>query len=209
MRSRTRILQLASLIGLVLFAQVARATPLAYDEAISGDLGFSFPATVFTLDVGANTVKGTTHFFTSNSNTDFDQFAIVVPVGMQVTDITYTFQTQTLPGTNTTVAKSEYRLDNGNATPVAPFLASLNIDLLGASPVHPFGSGLPLGPGTFAVSQFSVTSTGDGGGWTADYSWTITVEDTGVTAVPEPATLCLFGTGLALAAVRRRRQSRR
>jgi hypothetical protein len=23
--------------------------------------------------------------------------------------------------------------------------------------VHPFGSGLPLGPGTFAVSQFSVT----------------------------------------------------
>ena len=207
MRSRIRTRQLASLIGLVLFAQVARATPVAYDEAISGDLGFSFPATVFTLDVGANTVKGATHFFTSNSNTDFDQFAIVVPVGMQVTDITYTFQTQTLPGTNTIVAKSEYRLDNGNASPVAPFLANLNIDLLGASPVHPFGSGLPLGPGTFAVSQFSLTSTGDGGGWTADYTWTVDVAAND--AVPEPATLCLFGTGVALAAVRRRRQSQR
>jgi hypothetical protein len=124
-----------------------------------------------------------------------------------VTDITYTFQTQTLPGTNTIVAKSEYRLDNGNASPVAPFLANLNIDLLGASPVHPFGSGLPLGPGTFAVSQFSLTSTGDGGGWTADYTWTVDVAAND--AVPEPATLCLFGTGVALAAVRRRRQSQR
>ena len=209
MRSRIRTLQLASLIGLVLFAQVARATPVAYDEAISGDLGGAFPATAFTLDVGANTVKGTTHFFTSNSNVDFDQFAIVVPVGMQVTDITYAFQTQTLPGTNTIVANSEYQLDNGNAQAAVPYLANLNINLLGASPVHPFGTGLPLGPGTYAVDQFSVTSTGSGGGWTADYTWTIDVQSNGAAAVPEPATLCLFGTGLALAAVRRRRQSRR
>jgi PEP-CTERM motif len=158
---------------------------------------------LFTLDSGSNSIKGTTHFLTANTHVDLDNFAFLVPVGMHLTNITYAFQTQTLPGT--TVASTAYRLDNGNATPVVPFLGDQSIDLLGVSPVHPFGGALPLGPGTFALQQFSVTSTSPGG-WTTNYSWTFDVVSD--VAVPEPTSLCLFGTGLALAAARRRRQSR-
>ena len=167
MRSR-RILETAALVAFVLFARLSAATTIAYDEAISGDLGDTFPATAFTLDIGSNTIMGTTHFFANPGvNSDFDQFALVVPVGLHVTDITFAFQTQTLPGTNTTVAKAEYRLDNGNATPASPFLGDLNIDLLGASPLHPFAGAFPLGAGTFTLAEALVTTTSPGG-WTAE-----------------------------------------
>src|SRR6266540_3135171 len=71
------------------FVRSAAATPLSYSEAVSGDLIEVLTApTVFTLDVGVNTVSGTFGF---NPEADFDSFAFSVPVGMVVTNISYAF----------------------------------------------------------------------------------------------------------------------
>jgi hypothetical protein len=85
------------ILSVVVFsaARLAYSTPITYNEAVSGDLGDAFPATVFTLDIGANTVVGTTSFGFNGVAFDFDQFAFVVPAGTHVTDITYAFATTT------------------------------------------------------------------------------------------------------------------
>jgi len=205
MKPRKRIVETVAMAALVLLARAASATPLAYDEAISGDLGDTFPATQFTLDAGSNTISGTTHFFSTlvSDDTDFDDFAFVVPVGTHLTGITFGFETVGIPGN--TVARSEYRLDNGNAFPSLPFLGDETIDFLGASPMHPFTGGLPLDAGTFTLAQVGLETTITGG-WEARYTWTLDVVSD--TAVPEPASLCLLGTGIAGVWIRRRRQSR-
>src|SRR4051812_38147432 len=94
MRLPVLVLRTVTLV-LLLAARLAYAIPVTYNEGVSGDLGETFPATVFTLDVGSNTVSGTTSFGFNGVAFDFDQFAFVVPVGMHVTDITYAFATTT------------------------------------------------------------------------------------------------------------------
>jgi hypothetical protein len=64
----------------------AGAAPFVYSESVSGDLAADLPvATVFALDVGDNTVSGTLGFGL------FDSFAFSVPVGTQLTQITFSF----------------------------------------------------------------------------------------------------------------------
>jgi hypothetical protein len=205
MRSATRVVaKVVGVVAVLLCARVSQATPIAYDEAISGDLDANIPATLFTLDIGANTIKGTTSGHDISLPVvlpDFDDFAIAVPVGMHVTDITLAFQTTLEPGT--TLAFVDYRLSAGNvaSSRLPPFLAGGNIDFLGSSPVHPFDAALPLGPGTFLILENGIGTSFPGGAWTADYTWTFTVE-----AVPEPTSLCLLVSGLAGAWIQRRRR---
>ena len=187
------------LIGVSLFAGRAQAAPLTYDEALSGDLGNAFPASEFRLDIGDNTVAGST-FYRSSGDFDFDTFAIVIPVGTRLTDVVYSFQATLLPGT--AVGASEYILDEGNADVTFPYLAAYDVILTGPTAVHPFDGGLPVGSGTFVVQHYSLGASGNG--FDADYDWTFTVEPE---AIPEPASFVLIGVGLAGAWVRRRRQA--
>jgi hypothetical protein len=205
MRELRLVGRIVGVLAVLLFARVGNATPIAYDEGVSGDLGTAPLFTQLTLDAGSNTIKGTTHVTGGIAfSVDADAFAFVVPVGMHVTNITYAFTTTTAGGA--TAATAHYELDNGNADPVSPFLGDVVVNLLGASPVHPFGSALPLGAGTYSVFEADM-SVGPGfdSAFSTNYTWTLEVASDTPAAVPEPASLCLFATGLAGGWMRRRR----
>src|SRR5689334_12418298 len=118
MSTRTILLAVA-LVGACV-AQ-AGATPFVYTESASGDLPSLLPAaTVFTLDLGQNTVSGTQEFFSKRSTGVLDSFAFEIPVGMELTGITYSFVLA--PGSTRSNGGdlTEFTLDNDNALPTGP-----------------------------------------------------------------------------------------
>lgn len=192
---RTKIGSLFFLASLLL-AMLAGAPPptalaFTYSESVSGDLPQSLPAgSVFPFDVGANTVSGS--FSGSAIALDLDSLAFSVPAGSQLESVSFAFSTT--GSTDLTGAFANFLLCPGNAFCFSDNLASVTVDLLGASPVSAFGSGLPLDPGTFGI--FELTPSWTGTSFTTDYTWTFTVEPTAIAPVPEPTTMLLLGSGL-------------
>jgi hypothetical protein len=186
------------MLGLV---RPASATPINYQESVSGDLPDSLPvpaAFLFPLDVGVNTVSGTASLDFSNANNaihDIDSFAFTVPVGMVLTDISYAF----VRSGNSTTGFYEYKLFKDNALVTA--LGVDTIDLFAPSPKSIFVAELPLSDGTYGFETNNL-GVSNGGRWTDDYTWSLTVARTDA-PVPEPASLALLGSGLIGAGVRR------
>ena len=181
-------------LAIVSFASVmavpAAAVPITYVESIDGDLSVVDPLTVFTLDVGLNTVSGS--FGSTEQDTDFDSFAFIVPAGLQVVsggvelldltgDITSTqwslFSGSTLVGVGSLVQ---------NLAPSSPGSAPLTV--------------LPLGPGSYNMSHVVFFFAGTEPSNTASYQFTLDVQS----EVPEPATWALLGVGLVAVACRAR-----
>lgn len=199
-----RIVRIVLLSCLVLAARVSQASTISYDEAVSGDLewGGDGPTSfhVFTLDVGANAIKGSSHIFCACSPGgvphDFDDFGFVVPAAMHVTGIAYSFDAfLNPPGGHV-----GYRLRE-DSQPGTPVFGTSFVELAtDTSPVTLFGPPAPLGPGAYFLLNVP-------GGYQGIiyYTMTIDVAEGDLQQVAEPATVCLFGTGIALGWVRRRR----
>jgi hypothetical protein len=185
----------------------ASATPISYQESVSGDLPDSLPAppaAVFTLDVGANTLSGTSHFSVSSNGAfdfDLDSFAFIVPVGMKVTNISYAFTR----GGNANAGRVDYELVLGNA--LVTDLGDDSVDLFAPSPKSMFGGAFPVSAGTYGLQNSLLQEDPVGAGWTDNYTWSLTVARTDA-PVPEPASLVLLGSGLLGAGVRRWRARR-
>ena len=197
------------IVAALLMSTRVLAVPLSYSEALSGDLTFQSPA--FMLDVGRNTIAGTTHFEVNSPgrprfDTDFDSFAFTVPTGLQLAGISLSFATTVF---NVSRANLELRLCQGmsecSLDPIE-LLGLDEVDLLDGSPrLVDFGSSFPLLAGTYSlvtsgigigVADVSIPQAA----WSADYAWTLVVH-----SIREPGALWLLVLGLAaLMAVRRR-----
>jgi len=205
-KSRLRSATLAAM--LVLVAGSASAGTVNYIEAVTGDLPESSNFPILALDVGVNTVSGTSfvNFPIGGPNSaDFDSFKFTVPVGTILTAITYT-STVTLDTTNEPSLRMEAFIDT-----LGPLVAVgcqefyiINKPATGPTclgpPGNTFTSPLPLGADTYLLfeGQFQATQFGETD-W--NYTWSLTVQ-----AVPEPASITLMCAGIALlgmAAVRR------
>lgn len=173
------------LVAIFLFISASHAVPVAYDEAISGELSNENPLTLFTLDVGANTVRGLVLF---GPGADHDGFAFTVPPGSSMTG--GTLDAQDIAGNITTIS---WQLRTGHSwgggTPIqliATFVPdSTSIPQLPAGAYHMFGQG--IGAAGSAPTNL------------ASYTFTFNV-------VPEPASLSILALGAV--ALRRRRQAR-
>lgn len=74
-------------VSLAVLAGAAQAAVVTYGEASGGDLGDrGDPLTTFTSGIGVNTVSGNTSV-DLNVGAEFDSFAFIVPVGMEVASV--------------------------------------------------------------------------------------------------------------------------
>ena len=174
-------------ITLGLSVASSQASPIFYDEAINGDLNFSNPLQTFTLDVGTNVVTGTTWgvccpFF------DFDAFAFVVPVHMQLVNLTLSasFSGFGIP--------TVWTLRSGSASQNSGTF----VDALFAPDDSLPAELVPLATGIYNLHQDWLVV-----GEPINYAFSLDVELT--PAVPEPTVLLLLASGLASMGVRRRR----
>lgn len=179
-------------------ASPSGATPLNYNEAISGDLPENAPFAVLALGVGVNTVSGTSFVsFPSGgpNSADFDSFEFTVPANTQLVGISYTFNV-----TNDTSGDSTLRMEAFvDDFPVTKSFACQEFYIINKTSIGPtclvppsntFAAALPLDAGTYLLfeGQFQATNFGVTG-WS--YPWAMTVDP-----IPEPASFPSFGAGL-------------
>jgi hypothetical protein len=184
MRSLLHMLALVAAV-IVVAASAAHASPIHYDESVSGDIDF---ALILELDVGSNTVTGTMPFPLGAEVGDLDVFSFVVPVGAVLSSIDFAFVTQ---GTATAVTGL---IDIIKTTPPESPVVGQVVDLLGASPVHIGTSPLPAAADY--VFAFFLAKVPDDSEVSTSYIVTLNVDPIAA-SVPEPATLTLLGLGLA------------
>ncbi len=174
-------------LALTFFAFSASAAPIAYSEAVSGDLPETGVLPTFTLDFGINTVSGT-YGQDANENLDFDSFAIIVPSGLSVL-----FGDLTLTDNTGDMLTATWQLNSGSN------LAFGGTNLGSVTANSPGTTLIPmLVADTYNFTQVAFTNTAEASE-TGNYTFTF--------VVPEPASLALLAVS-PLALLRRRRAAK-
>jgi hypothetical protein len=186
MRTLAKTIAAAAFVGL---AVPAIGAPLAYDEAISGDLPIDGTLPLLQLDIGTNTVTGTTGIG-GGGRFDPDSFSFALPTGAHVDSITMVPISVILHGaTNNTAA---WQLNHTVDSPIVSFLST--------DPVAFFPGAMPLATSPFLIN-WSLLGCGCSAAddfWQGSYVLSLVVSsDAAPVDVPEPATLLLLGAGLA------------
>jgi hypothetical protein len=196
-------------VFIALVVGVAQAVPFHYSESADGDLA-GVPSTAFSLGIGNNTISGSTHFAVNitgpgpHYDTDFDSFALDLPAGSWLVNISLAFTTAS---SNTVSADAELRLCRGVSNCLSDVLGYQTGSFFDASPLQiDFGGALPISAGTYTLftSGLGIGPAIDlslSKSWSVDYQWTLRV-----VPIPEPSVLLLLGLCLAGLAVTRRRK---
>jgi hypothetical protein len=185
----SRLSIFAAALASIALVSTALAAPVAYDEAVTGDLPDADPLPNFAFDLGVNTVSGTAgkDFF------DFDDFAFTIASGQQVTAATVS-----LVDTTGDLTEIDWGAYKGSALVFGGTkLEELNVP----SPGLVTFTTTPFNPDVYNVSMDSISSLPNGTAGTSSYTFSFTVAN----IVPEPTTLAL----LALSSLALMRRSRR
>jgi hypothetical protein len=194
----------AALIAIAGFAgvtQPAVATPLNYNEAVSGDLPEDPPYPVLPLGVGVNTVTGTSDFDAlppAPLSADFDDFEFTVPAGTQLVSFGFTSNVTSGSGSPTWM-RIETFIDTSDASTALACEENWVINEPAFSsaclvppfaPDGTFATVMPLDAGTYllAMGQFAASNAG---ATDFSYTWTLTVQ-----SIPEPSSTTALLSGL-------------
>ncbi len=187
----------------IIAAEPTVATPLSYDEAISGDLPGGAPFPVLPLDVGVNTVTGTSDFDAASSaslSADFDDFEFTVPASTQLVSVGFASNVTSVSGSPAWM-RIETFIDTGDGSTALACQENWVINQPSFSPaclVPPsspngtFETVMPLDAGTYLLfmGQFDASSPSV---TDFNYTWTLTVA-----SVPEPSSVAALVSGLAV-----------
>ena len=171
-------------VGLIAAGSVARGTPLSYEESVSGDL--ALPSPTFLLDIGANTISGTTEWKLSGEM-DLDTFLFVVPSGTVLASINFAFGT-----TGTAIEAGLFYL-LFDTTPVESAFGDPLLDVTGTGSVAFLPGIFPLPADTYKLSSGGASKNPALSAFSTDYTWTLNVA-----SVPDStSTLGLLGVAWA------------
>jgi hypothetical protein len=181
-KSNWHILVFSALMLFVCSYTSGMAAVVNYDESISGDLVSSEGGSidndfsVGTFDVGLNTVSGSSSFPNLVEGFDVDPFNYNIPDGLKATSITIVF------AMDESIVHRDFWIYNYTQQVVT----SQYVRFTDSSPLLSFTDIMPLAAGKY----HAIIGSASGGG-TINYTWQFEVA-----AVPIPAALGLFGSGL-------------